>query len=56
MPKAYWAVWWTKDKNLRYTSAKPVTYDEELMTWQEKDRPLIFIAHSLGGIVVKQVR
>jgi lysophospholipase L1-like esterase len=28
----------------------------ELTQWQEKNRPLIFIAHSLGGIVVKQVR
>lgn len=29
---------------------------KELTIWQEKGRPLIFIAHSLGGIVVKQVR
>lgn len=33
-----------------------LTVMEELTTGQEKDRPLIFIAHSLGGIVVKQVR
>jgi predicted alpha/beta hydrolase family esterase len=26
------------------------------MLEQEQERPLIFIAHSLGGIVVKQVR
>lgn len=33
---------------------------EDLMSWRvtqvEKDRPIIFICHSLGGIVFKQVR
>jgi len=34
----------------------PHTARKELTIWQEAGRPLIFVAHSLGGIVVKQVR
>ena len=32
-----------------------IPLDQTPNVWQERDRPIIFIAHSLGGILIKQV-